>query len=97
MQIIILLGVLSLPIAILLDSKRRLGRQRWGWALFSGFILMSGMGREISSDMQSLTSPGSLSMTDLLGFLTGMWIGLFLLYRGLTRKKVPDKPKQGTQ
>jgi hypothetical protein len=45
MLILVLLFALSLPIAILFESKKRLERPSWGWALFSGFVLLAVFGQ----------------------------------------------------
>jgi len=97
MQILILLVVVSLPVVILVDSKKRLGRPRWGWALISGFVLMSALG-QIGREFQSTSGgSGSFNMAYLFGGLIGAWLGLFGLYRAMTRKKSPEKSEQGHQ
>jgi putative Mn2+ efflux pump MntP len=96
MQIIILLVVISLPVVILIDSKKRLGRFRWGWALISGFMLMTVLG-QIGSEVQAIGRSGSRVMAHLLGGFIGGWLGLFALYRGFTRKKTSDKTEQSQQ
>lgn len=90
MQIVILLIVLSLPAAILIDSKKRLGKPRWGWAIIAGFIFMSALG-QIARDMQATGDSGSFGVASLVGGFAGAWAGFFTLYRILTRKAVVRK------
>jgi hypothetical protein len=93
MQIVILLIVLSLPAAILIDSKKRLGKPRWGWAIISGFVFMSALG-QIARDMQATGGSASFGIAGLVGGLAGAWLGFFTLYRVLTRKKAAQTKEE---
>jgi hypothetical protein len=86
MLILVLLFAVSLPIAILLESKKRLGRPRWGWALFSGFSLLAVFG-QINRELLAAGASDPASLGYVFGGLTAAWVGLFMFYRARTRKK----------
>ncbi|HIC90594.1 MAG TPA: hypothetical protein EYP21_00735 [Syntrophaceae bacterium] len=83
------LGGGSLIYVIFKDSKKRLGKYHWKWAIGMGLLLMSAIGQEyryILSRLEKWVELGSF-----LGSLFGLWIGCFLLYRLSTRKAAKNK------
>lgn len=86
MLILVLLFAVSLPIAILFESKKRLGRPSWGWALFSGFVLLAVFG-QINRELLAAGASDPASLGYVFVGLTAAWVGLFMFYRARTRKK----------
>jgi hypothetical protein len=89
--LLLLAAPFLVPVWILIDSKKRLGRYSWGWALFTAFTLL-GLAGQLSRDLQALSradaASGTLGM--LWGHIAGAYFGAFGFYRALTsgKKKV---------
>jgi hypothetical protein len=75
MTVIIFIILFSLPIAILIDSKMRLGKYKWGWAIFS-LISYMGVISYIGKSISGKSRTGAL-IGYILGGLTGGWAGAF--------------------
>lgn len=88
LTILTIMFVLSLPITILLDSKLRLGKLRWGWALISIYVLMS-----VIPTIGHISLPENIGY--FLGGIIGAWVGFFLLYKMITSKKTTDQSETG--
>ncbi|MBI4527014.1 MAG: hypothetical protein HY695_24730 [Deltaproteobacteria bacterium] len=87
MQALILLAIVGLPLIILVDSKRRLGKYNWGWAIFALVILFGAMG-QLGNQLRVSPNLGQrYSTADLVGTLIGAYAGGFALYRVMTRRK----------
>jgi hypothetical protein len=86
MLIFVLLFVVSLSTVILFESKKRLGRPSWGWALFFGFVLMAVFG-QINRELYAAGASGPAGLGYVFGGLTATWVGLFMFYKARTRKK----------
>src|SRR5215813_9985024 len=99
MDLVLGLLLLSLPMTILVDSRNRLGKRSWGWAL--GMLVLAFMG--FSVGVVALLFTGYLSssiggsfegsraanqVTELIG-LAIMWVFCFAIYRLATRRKAP--------
>jgi hypothetical protein len=89
--VICALFVISLPVAIFVDSKNRLGRPSWGWTLGSGPLLILCLGvvlKELQLPIAQLIcgSGGSMEFGHVAGALFGLWVGSFFFYRAATGK-----------
>jgi len=78
------LGGGSLIYVIFQDSKKRLGKPHWKWAIGMGLLFMIAIGQEYQYILSRLEK--GVKLGSFLGSLFGLWIGCFLLYRLSTRK-----------
>lgn len=74
----------SLIYVIFQDSKKRLGKPRWRWAIGMGLLFMVVIGQVYQYILSK--SERGVELGPFLGSLFGLWIGCFLLYRLSTRK-----------
>ncbi len=83
--IIVLIGFLMLPVAILIESKKRTGRILWGWAI--GVFIVTGMYLGNMYSQQSHHEFEIVSSTVDNVFKLFVFLVAFGIYRFATRKK----------
>lgn len=76
----ILIILLSLPIVILIDSKRRLGERSRGWAIGMFILELSGLSQLLEWKQRMGDTPSWLTTVPTL------WLTCFLIYRVCTAK-----------
>lgn len=84
MIIIIILAVISFPIAIYYDSKKRIGKPNWGWMILGLIFLLAGVVQGVKQ-LGQLSGP--LGSASIMGTILGVWLGTFAFYRIATRNK----------
>lgn len=89
MQAVILVALASLPVAVLIDSTVRRGRPAILWAI--GMCLPYAVGISQAMRLMPISGSDSFEVAGLLGSLAGIWMPLFLLYRGATARKPAEK------
>ncbi|MES9970099.1 MAG: hypothetical protein ABW092_08700 [Candidatus Thiodiazotropha sp.] len=75
------------PLWILSDSKARLGKYSWGWALFAGVSAL-GLIQLTGTNFRAAAGHGPLVLGTLLGSLFVAYSVLFAMYRGGTGKVI---------
>ncbi|MFQ6081947.1 MAG: hypothetical protein ACE5WD_01140 [Candidatus Aminicenantia bacterium] len=84
-------SIILLLLAILLDSKERIGKPSWGISIGSlalFFIIVNILLRVLMIDDHLRFDSWGLSI--LFVSFCGSWFGMFFLYRLLTKKRITD-------
>ena len=89
----LILVPIGLPIAVLIDSKKRFGRFRWGWVVLLFIVGTGAISREIAQAKALASGPNDTgAITWLGGTIIGFCLGGFGFYRLFARA---PKPRTG--